>query len=406
MLYRVFSLNHLGKSGEAMDLLIQDKIIFTSHHKNIPVENHLIHTIHFMLNGKLNHYGYDAKLARDIAKEESHKTIFVLASYYMALSSYIKNDFEEALSYINEVIEIKYSARPYWTMVCYHLKASCLLALKDLEEYQICIVDLTEYVKKFNVPYYKNLLAIMKMEFNLQMEDFKIIPERIISLDFRLSDMVHVYFKPFLTEVKFLLATNIKPNIEQAEILLIQYREKARLTYNRILLLQVNCLHILLLIKQNNSEKALKLLRELLTETKGDGFIRLYTDCGFEMKKLFDLLSNQEKNDVYANQILQSFNLTYWNERFINEIISNNLEPLHLNKSNTNNIKITIREIKLLNLLNLELHNKEIADIINISTDSVKKSLYRLYKKLNVNSRSEALNKATDLNLLRINPKN
>ena len=389
MIYRVFALNSLGKSAEAFDLLNKDKNKRKLKHEKIPAENYLIHTMLLMLNGKLNHYNYEAKLARDIAKEESRKTVLVLASYYLALSSYMRNELKEALLYINKTLVIKYSARPFWMIICFQLKAACLLALKKIKDYNSCVIEMTEYVNQFNIPFYNNLLEIIKMEFSLsEVEHYK-PREQFKALNFRSSDIVHVYFKPFLTEIKLLLATNKEQYLEQAETLLKQYREKARSTSNRILLIQVICLNIVLLIKQNQTEKALELLRELLTETKEDGLIRLYTDWGMEMKRLFDKLSEEEKQEDYVHSILDSFTTEHGSDRLPQ-------------RASNEKIDITIKEVKLLMLLKDGLQNKEIAEIIYIAPSSVEKSLYRLYKKLNVNNRTEAIYKAIELGLYKV----
>ena len=368
MSFRVFALNALGKTAEAFDLLVQDKNKHKANHEYIHIENSFINTMLLMINGHLNQYNHEAKLVHNIAFEKSYKALYVMASYY--------------------------------------LKAKCLYANNDLKGYRKCKIEMDEFVQKFNEPNYLNLLAMIQVELALLEGDAQKRLVKFKNLDFKIKDITHLYFKPFLTEVKILLSKDEKQYIDQAETLIKQYSEKARLTYNRILILQVNCLNILLLIKQNNTEKALEHLRKSLSDTKEDGLIRLYTDCGYDMKKLFDQLTTHEKNDVYANKILQSFVHAPWNERFTNEINSSKKRELLLNNDEPYKVNISIREIKLITLLNKELHNKEIADLLNITTDSVKKSLYRLYKKLNVNNRSEAVKKATDMNLLKVHPKN
>jgi DNA-binding NarL/FixJ family response regulator len=56
--------------------------------------------------------------------------------------------------------------------------------------------------------------------------------------------------------------------------------------------------------------------------------------------------------------------------------------------------ELTDRERELLHLLGTGLRNKEIADNLYISLDTVKKHVNNIYRKLHVQSRAEALNKA------------
>lgn len=55
--------------------------------------------------------------------------------------------------------------------------------------------------------------------------------------------------------------------------------------------------------------------------------------------------------------------------------------------------ELTDREMELLRLLSTGLRNKEIADNLYISIDTVKKHVNNIYRKLHVQSRAEAVNK-------------
>ena len=61
---------------------------------------------------------------------------------------------------------------------------------------------------------------------------------------------------------------------------------------------------------------------------------------------------------------------------------------------------MTNRELEILALLAQRLSNKEIAERLFISPETVKKHLYKIYLKLNVSSRRQAIDKAHTLNML------
>ena len=401
MAHRVFALNSLGKRNEAFDLLVRNKRSLELAPDNYMVENHVITTMLLMINGKLKEMKYEAALARNMARRLSKKASFVMANYYLAVSYYFQNEIEEALTFINDAIEIRFLARPTWIILCYYLKAACMHALGKLPEYKSCLTNMNEFVLNYSVPFYKNISALVQIELALLKGNVPLTLEKYVNINFKVGEIIHFHYKPFLTEVKLLIARGDRQSLKQADDLLKQYEKNANLSNNRMSLLQINCLNILLLEKQNKTEEAIELLRLSLAETKDDGLIRLYIDSGSVMKKLFYQLPNKDKKDANTREILKIFNISESINKF-SDILDSEYENNLDDNDEFYKLKITIRDVRLLNLLNEDLRNKEIADLLNITTDSVKKSLYRLYKKLDVNRRADALKKAHELNLVQM----
>ena len=165
-------------------------------------------------------------------------------------------------------------------------------------------------------------------------------------------------------------------------------------------MLQVQSLHIQALARKNDFDNALKLLRAYIADTRENEIIRLYTDLGIEMQYLLMKLTLNEKEDPYIKSILQSFG-----EIEKDPISADRPYSPKIIEVKTNNgivkIRLSSSEIKLIFLLNAGLSNTEIAEKIHIASDSVKKALYRLYKKLNVNKRSDAIHKAVELEVIK-----
>jgi DNA-binding CsgD family transcriptional regulator len=66
--------------------------------------------------------------------------------------------------------------------------------------------------------------------------------------------------------------------------------------------------------------------------------------------------------------------------------------------------KLTWREAEVLGLLAARLSNKEIAQRLNISTETVKQHATNIYQKLQVNGRRAAVSRARSLGLLAASP--
>lgn len=63
------------------------------------------------------------------------------------------------------------------------------------------------------------------------------------------------------------------------------------------------------------------------------------------------------------------------------------------NHANKEMLKLSVREKEILNLLSSGLRYKEIADKLFLSTETVRTHIRNIYEKLQVNSRTDALNK-------------
>ena len=103
------------------------------------------------------------------------------------------------------------------------------------------------------------------------------------------------------------------------------------------------------------------------------------------MASLLYRLQNQDVAQGYISQILDAFPGTETSELSVSRV--NLVEPL------------TEREMEILGLLAQQLSNKEIAAQLVISKGTVKQHTHNIYRKLNVNTRWQAVTKATELGI-------
>ena len=144
-------------------------------------------------------------------------------------------------------------------------------------------------------------------------------------------------------------------------------------------------------------KKAMKIMNKALTLAKPTGHIRNFLDLGSEMQTMIKTLYRKKPDDAYLAKIDKAFK-----EEEIN------LSEMSPQRSATSPIfpateieRFTNREIKLLQLVAEGYQNKEIAEKLYVAPDSIKKSLYRLYQKLNVKNRTSAVSKAVKMDLIK-----
>lgn len=140
-------------------------------------------------------------------------------------------------------------------------------------------------------------------------------------------------------------------------------------------------------------DQALEYLRKSLELAKKGGYIRVYIDLGDEMETLFHNYKPAQDKKEYISLILSGFS----REKKQHNVIKEYKNP---NKESNLGLVIKPKEVEMLRLISQGFQNKEIAEQLYLATDSIKKSLYRLYQKLDVNNRISAVSKALEMGLI------
>ena len=195
------------------------------------------------------------------------------------------------------------------------------------------------------------------------------------------------FIAPNLTLIKVWLAENTHTSLTKAARLLDQISEYLMGINHTRLQIEILALQALRQDAFENQSQALAHLENALKLSRPGGFIRLFVDLGPQMAALFSRLRVDQDLNRYIDQIRSVFTGSRWEVHYANQKIFPN--PL----SN--------RELEILELLNERLTNKEIAARLVIAPGTVKAHTIRIYKKLAVNSRREAVERSIRLGILR-----
>jgi LuxR family maltose regulon positive regulatory protein len=148
----------------------------------------------------------------------------------------------------------------------------------------------------------------------------------------------------------------------------------------------------------NQESTAFEKLSEALTLAEPGGFIRPFLDLGSQMADLLKRLTKQKPDLKYAERILAAFS----NEE--TGVGQNESDDQSVHRSFLSNQALveplTNREIEILLILPKGLSNQEIAEMLFISPETVKRHLYNIYQKFDVKNRQQAIVKAKSLGIL------
>jgi LuxR family maltose regulon positive regulatory protein len=206
------------------------------------------------------------------------------------------------------------------------------------------------------------------------------------------------FYMPQLTLVKILLAQDTTDSRRQAADLLDQLHDFLASIHYKKSLIEVLALQALLHDTLGDEPVAHEKIAKALALAEPSGFIRLFVDLGPQMADLLKRLHKQNVAVDYIEKLLAAFRD---DEKVLVQDVSESQASLTLAASpQFSEDRLTNREIDVLELLAQRLRNKEIAEKLFVSPETVKGHLKNMYRKLQVSNRREAVEKAKALGIL------
>jgi LuxR family maltose regulon positive regulatory protein len=184
-------------------------------------------------------------------------------------------------------------------------------------------------------------------------------------------------------------------------------RQKAEAKGWAYTLILVMAVQSIALYANGEKEKAAVLLGEVLARAEPEGFIRLFVDEGEPMRLvILDFRSRIEKQArgghrliEYVNKLLAAFAQIV---PVPQSEVSNPTPPRSGDDSQKSTMvePLSQRELKILQLIAQGLSNREIGERLFLALDTVKGHNRKIFDKLQVQSRTEAIARAHELGLL------
>jgi LuxR family maltose regulon positive regulatory protein len=206
-----------------------------------------------------------------------------------------------------------------------------------------------------------------------------------IEATFQSKTMPYPY-QPQMVLPKIWLAEGTPESCHRTETELLRLQEIVTSTHNVRYQIEVLALQALLYRAQSKPQAADAALTQALRLAQPSRMIRVFVDLGPDMALLLKRLYTQGIAPFYLQQILEAFPVTKPNTQIMSPQAL--VEPL------------TEREMEVLALLAQRLSNNEIANMLVISPETVKRHTINIYQKLGVNKRRQAVATGYKLGLL------
>jgi LuxR family maltose regulon positive regulatory protein len=209
---------------------------------------------------------------------------------------------------------------------------------------------------------------------------------------------------PAITNCRLLIADGTDTSLIESEKRLISFLRINQTRHNTFRSIELMVLQSLAIARKGRLDEALTVLGQAIKLAEPGGCIRPFVELGPPMADLLKRL--HKKNDFvdYIEQVLNAFNddtNSVEVEPHAHPDDSDDRAPLPVIPTQPLVEPLTNRELDVLELLAKRLQNKEIAEKLFVSNQTVKTHLKNIYQKLNVPNRRKAVAYAYRLGLIK-----
>ena len=209
---------------------------------------------------------------------------------------------------------------------------------------------------------------------------------------------------PSITRARVLIAVGSEQSLAQATELLEELRKGSDALRLIAQTIEIAVLQLLALQRQGRAEEALASLRETLALAVPRGWVRPFVEAGPAMVGILRRLDSSGEEAIFVRQILDALERpvvapTSQEVPIAEKTTARASQPLsRLDQQAVDSL--TNREIDVLELLTQRLQNKEIASRLCISPHTVNDHTRRIYDKLSVHGRRQAVKRAVELGVI------
>jgi LuxR family maltose regulon positive regulatory protein len=315
--------------------------------------------------------------------------------YFLASAHYHRNDLEAAEEHARAVEERRYAAHPTCVLhnafVLAAVQQACGLPDQALQTLERANAFLLETHSEPVMPVhggYRAELALAQGD-----PDYASHWARTVGPLVPLGIMAFFY-APQLTLPKVLLAMNTPTSRQEAAETLAELHAFVTATHNTRFTIEVLALQALLQAAESDEPAALRALEQAVHLARPGGLVRVFVDLGPAMERLFQRLA--ERGGPAAHHVEHVLDV-FRSVPFVRVAsVSGPPRPSRAQLVEP----LTNRELEVLELLARRLSNKEIAQRLVLSPQTVKRHTANIYLKLGVHGRREAMEKGRALGIL------
>ncbi|WP_439185050.1 LuxR C-terminal-related transcriptional regulator [Carboxylicivirga taeanensis] len=383
-----------GQASKALKLIDKYLESFPKSDNKSHIQVLTIRAVVCAMEGDLNMLNTSASKLKAYSKKHKLQASYIRANYFLFSLHYRQNKLSEAINLVNDFDDHIYFGWSFMILNYLFLKGFAYNAQGEFLGYNQTLNQINEFANAVEHENMVPLINAFKAEIALMHGDYDKALKISQEADFEPYEPFGYYYIPQLTKVRLSIYSGHREQQNEALEVLDDLIEKGRARHLHNLLAKALPLKAVLLHILGKYEMANLALEEAVCISRPHGYIRNFLDLGKLMHSMINTCLRKRPDDLFLISIEKAFNPDI-------EICHTfeNLQCADTVKPGAD-LKLSKRETEILELLFLGYQNKEIANKLFVTNEAVKKSLYRLYQKLEVNNRSNAILTALKLGVV------
>ena len=325
------------------------------------------------------------------------------ARYFIGVIHYLRGESDAAEPHLSAVVESEATSSPTYLAMGAMVLTLIRNERGDVEHADAIIDRLTTYFRQGSDSAALALLKAFRVELALRRGSLDAARRQQVGVEFEGRSPIWFFYIPQLTPVKLLLAEGTPEALAAAHTTLDEFEQQMSLVNRNLVRIEALALLALVYDAQGDMAAADARLTTALVLAQEAGIIRSFVDLGPPMA---DLLRRQcdrddtksEATAAFVTQILAAFPTATVIQP--EQALPSGHGDQTASVATLPPEPLTARELEILQQLTTDRTPAEIAARNVVSVSTVRSQIKSIYRKLDVNSRMEAVNRSRDLNIL------
>lgn len=313
--------------------------------------------------------------------------------YFTASSCWWGGDLKNVAESFESVIKHRYQSNQRQSIDAYIAKALALQHLKKEEEANNVIQNMLDFAGKIKEPDIyaattsgQARLAILQGKLDAAINWLQSTESHPIGvLEWQWIE------QPLITRCRVLIAKGTPNSLDAALQFLTESRTNAKLWHNKLREIEIIVLQAIALKLMAKDKQAMECLKEGVVLAEKGNWLMPFIESGHMLTVMLESIKKEGIAVEFINDIFKKI--------VDNTKILSTQTPINNKYISNTSAKLSPREIEVLKLVALNLKNKEIGQKLYVTEATIKRHVYNMFKKLEVNNRLALSNKAKQFGL-------